>query len=69
VGQAIQRIWQVEGTTFRGRLMLVPICRNTGALVIAQGYADEHAQRSLEWVLAGIRPLSAPSPLCAELDP
>jgi hypothetical protein len=69
VGQAIQRVWQVEGTSFRGRLLLVPICRNTGALVIAQGYSDESAERSLHRVLSGIRPLRTPSPLCAELDP
>lgn len=69
VGVAVARTWRLEGTALRGRLLLVPICRNTGALVISQAYADEDGRRALEWVVAGLRPLSAPSPLCAELDP
>ena len=69
VGKAVERVWQVDGTPIRGRLLLVPICRGTGMLVIGEGYGAESTRDSLDRVIAGIQPLAAGSPICAELDP
>lgn len=69
VGKAVERVWQVDGTSIRGRLLLVPICRGTGMLVIGEGYGAETTRDSLDRVIAGIQPLAAGSSVCAELDP
>jgi hypothetical protein len=69
VGKAAERVWQVDGTPIQGRLLLVPICRGTGMLVIGEGYATEGTRKLLDRVIAGIQPLAAGSPICAELDP
>jgi hypothetical protein len=69
VGKAVERVWQIDGTPIRGRLLLVPICRDTGMLVIGQGYASDTSRALLDAVIAGLRPLAAGSPVCAELDP
>lgn len=69
VGRAVERVWQVDGTPIHGRLLLVPICRGTGMLVIGEGYATDTTRELLDSVVAGIRPLAAGSPICAELDP
>jgi hypothetical protein len=69
VGKAVERVWQVDETPIHGRLLLVPICRGTGMLVIGQGYASEQTRELLDGVLAGVRALGSGSPICAELDP
>jgi hypothetical protein len=69
VGRAVERVWQVDGTPIHGRLMLVPMCRGTGMLVIGQGYGDDATRTLLDRVVAGVRPLASGSPICAELDP
>jgi hypothetical protein len=69
VGKAVERVWQVDGTPIHGRLMLVPMCRGTGMLVIGQGYGDDATRSLLDRVVAGVQPLASGSPICAELDP
>jgi hypothetical protein len=69
VGKGVERIWQVDDTPIRGRLLLVPICRGTGMLVIGQGYASEDTRETLDRAVAELRTLPAGSPICAELDP
>lgn len=69
LGMATERMWQVDETPVRGRLLLVPICRGTGMLVIGQGYANEETHELLDSVVAGVRVLASGSPICAELDP
>ncbi len=69
MGTAMERVWQVDGTPVRGRLLLVSICGGTGMLVIGQGYADDATRLLLDSVLEAVRPLSSGSPVCAELDP
>jgi hypothetical protein len=69
VGKGVERVWQVDGTPIRGRLVLVPICRGTGMLVIGQGYASDDTREELDRVVADLRALPAGSPICAELDP
>jgi hypothetical protein len=69
VGEAEERVWQIDGTPIRGRLLLVPICRGTGMLVIGQGYGNDATRALLDGIVAGLRPLAAGSPVCAELDP
>jgi hypothetical protein len=69
VGKGVERVWQIDDTPVRGRLLLVPICRGTGMLVIGQGYATDETREELDRVVANLRPLAAGSPICAELDP
>jgi hypothetical protein len=69
LGAAVERVWQVDGTPVRGRLLLVSICDGTGMLVIGQGYADEGTRTLLDSVIAAVRPLGTGSPVCAELNP
>ena len=69
VGKAVERVWQIDGTPIRGRLLLVPICRRTGMLVIGEGYGSASTRAALDAVVAGLRPLVSGSPICAELDP
>jgi hypothetical protein len=69
LGTAVERVWRVDGTPVRGRLLLVSICGGTGMLVIGQGYADEATRTLLDSVVGAVRPLSGGSPVCAELDP
>jgi hypothetical protein len=69
VGKGVERVWQVDDTPVRGRLLLVPICRGTGMLVIGQGYASDETRDELDRVVANLRILPAGSPICAELDP
>jgi hypothetical protein len=69
IGAATERVWQVDGTPVRGRLLLVPICSGTGMLVIGQGYANDATRALLDAVVAAVRPLASGSPVCAELDP
>jgi hypothetical protein len=69
VGKGVERIWQVDDTPVRGRLLLVPICHGTGMLVIGQGYASDDTREALDRALSDLRPLPSGSPICAELDP
>jgi hypothetical protein len=69
LGRAVERVWQVDGTPVRGRLLLVSICGGAGMLVIGQGYASATTRALLDRVLASVQPLANGSPVCAELDP
>jgi len=69
VGKGIERIWQIDDTPIRGRLVLVPICHGTGMLVIGQGYASEDTREDLDRAVADLQALPSGSPICAELDP
>ena len=69
VGKAVERIWQVDDTPIRGRLLLVPICRGTGMLVIGEGYGSDATRALLDRVVADVQVLASGSPICAELDP
>jgi len=69
VGKAVERVWQVDETPIRGRLLLVPICRGTGILVIGEGYGSDATRALLDQVVSGLSVLSSGSPICAELDP
>lgn len=69
LGKAVERVWQVDGTPVRGRLLLVPICRGTGMLVIGEGYGSDATRSLLDRVVGGVELLPEGSPLCADLDP
>jgi hypothetical protein len=69
VGKAVERVWQVDDTPIHGRLLLVPICRGTGMLVIGEGYGSDATRALLDRVIADVRVLATGSPICAELDP
>lgn len=70
LGTAHQRTWRVKGTTLHARLVIVPVCRGTGALVFAHTWSDPAALGQIDWVMANLRQLGQVSPpLCAELDP
>jgi hypothetical protein len=69
VGKAVERVWQVDDTPIRGRLLLLSICRGTGMLVIGEGYGSDATRALLDQVVAGLQVLPSGSPICAELDP
>jgi hypothetical protein len=69
LGAALARNWQLDNGA-RMRLLLVPICRNTGALFFVQVWGDPDAEQTLDWWLSALRPLApGDPPVCAELDP
>jgi hypothetical protein len=69
LGPGLSRSWHVD-TGAKLRLLVVPICRNTGALVFTEVWADAEGRAQLDWWLSAIRPLAAGEPpICAELDP
>ncbi|HEY6724311.1 MAG TPA: hypothetical protein VI197_09770 [Polyangiaceae bacterium] len=70
LGTAQQRTWRVKGTPLHARLVIVPVCRGTGALVFAHTWSDPATLGQIDWVMANSRPLVHHSPpLCADLDP
>jgi hypothetical protein len=70
LGQAIERVWAVGRTNVRIRLLLLPLCGETGSLLFAQLWADEATKAELDWWLGALRPLRpGEPPVCAELDP
>jgi len=69
VGKAVERVWRVDDTPVHGRLLLVPICRGTGMLVVGEGYAGDATRALLDQVISGLRVQASGSPICAELDP
>ncbi len=70
LGPAAERDWNVEGTTARLRILILPVCNQTGAIVLTQVYAGEESHQMLDWWLGTLRPLyRGPPPVCAELEP
>ncbi|HEU5075029.1 MAG TPA: hypothetical protein VFU02_12655 [Polyangiaceae bacterium] len=70
LGTAHQRSWRVKGTTLHARLVVLSVCRGTGALVFAHTWSDPATLGQIDWVMANLRPLGPNvPPLCAELDP
>jgi hypothetical protein len=70
LGTAHQRTWRVKGTTLHARLVIVPVCRGTGALVFAHTWSDPATLGQIDWAMANLRQLGQNSPpLCADLDP
>jgi hypothetical protein len=69
LGRATERVWQIDGTPVHGRLLLIPICRDTGMLVIGQGYASAETREALDRAIERVKSLPEGSPICAELDP
>lgn len=70
LGTAHQRTWRVKGTNLHARLVIVSVCRGTGALVFAHTWSDPATLGQIDWVMANLRQLGQSSPpLCADLDP
>ncbi len=70
LGRAAERRWAIEDTTATLRILVLPVCNQTGAIVLAQVYADEASHRMLDWWISALRPLyQGPPPVCAELEP
>jgi hypothetical protein len=70
LGTAHQRTWRVDGTPLYARLVIVPACRATGAVVLAHTWSDPGTLGQIDWVMANIRQVGTGAPpLCADLDP
>lgn len=70
LGAGFQRTWRVGNTPVFARLVIVPACHATGALVFAQTWANPATRAELEQSVANLRPLGGgPPPLCADLSP
>lgn len=70
LGRAAERRWNVEGTTATLRILVLPVCDQTGAIVLSQVYTDAASKQMLDWWLGALRALQpGPPPVCAELEP
>jgi hypothetical protein len=70
LGRAVERTWSVERTSALLRVIAIPICRGTGAIVLTSVWADAQTREQLDWAIQGMRPLSnGEPPICLALDP
>jgi hypothetical protein len=70
LGPALQRSYRVKQTPIGARLLIVPACQGTGALVLAQSWSSEDARARLDWMVSQIRTLgTGVPPLCVQLNP
>jgi hypothetical protein len=70
LGRALERTWSVRGTPTLLKVIAIPICRGTGAIVVTSVWSDERTRRELEWAIQGMRPRTAGEPpICLDLDP
>lgn len=70
LGPALQRTWRVKSTQLFARLVIVPACQGTGALVLAMSWTDLATLTQLDWVLANLAQTGGRlPPLCGELNP
>jgi hypothetical protein len=70
LGRAIDRTWQVRGTSAGLRAIVVPICNRTGSLVLWEIWTDPQSADLLQRWLGSVRPTAwREPPVCAELDP
>jgi hypothetical protein len=69
-GPAFERDYTVPGTLSGMRVVIIPLCRGTGSLVLTTFWLNEDDQRLLGQWLANTVPISAQDPpICADLDP
>jgi hypothetical protein len=69
LGRAVERVYELEGGVTL-RLLVLPICRMTGSLLVSELRRDEETRDELAQWLGALRALGAgPPPICAELDP
>jgi hypothetical protein len=70
LGGATERRWAVSGTYGEARMVLVPICADTGSLVFVQVYRD-HAGKDLldRWMKSFRFTSGRDAPACGRLDP
>ena len=70
LGAGVERTWRVAGTWVEMRLLLIPICAGTGAIVFVQAYADAYARSVLDGWVASFRWLHGRNiTACDFLDP
>lgn len=48
LGNGVERVWRISGTSIELRLVLVPICAGTGSVVFIQSYGDPYARQVLD---------------------
>ncbi len=70
LGPGSERVWRVEGTPVEIRMLLLPICAQTGSIVLVQAYADAHARAVLDGWFGSFRWIDGRDvPACTYLDP
>lgn len=70
LGQAIEQIWDVRGTTVRLRMVMVPVCAGTGSYIFVLAHGDPFAQKVLDGWMHSFRWLkNANVRACDYLDP
>ncbi len=69
-GRGVERLWRVTGTQAGLKAIVLPVCGNTGSLVLWGVWADQQGLGTLDWWLGSIKTTGpAEPPLCAELNP
>ena len=70
LGRGVTRTWLVRGTPVRIRLVVLPICNSTGAVILSNVWADKNAIDMASWWINGLRRISADTPpVCSFLNP
>jgi hypothetical protein len=68
LGTGFERIWTLDGTFASMRVVVVPICGNSGSLTLFQAWVDPDGKAGLEAWVGSLRPSSSePPPVCTEL--
>jgi hypothetical protein len=70
LGDAIVQSWDVGKSTVSFKLWVIPVCNNSGAIVVAAAAGDSETRGQHEQWLGGLRRLPGTNKgLCAVLDP
>ncbi len=69
LGRASERAWRIEGTPARVSARAVPICSNTGSIVLTTFVTDPAEARIIEAAVARASWMSRDLPVCGELNP
>ena len=69
LGPGVERVWSVEESFLKLRVVVVPICARGGSLMFTQAWVDPEGRTSLDAWIASFRPMSPdPPPVCAEIN-
>ncbi|MEZ4233512.1 MAG: hypothetical protein R3B89_30320 [Polyangiaceae bacterium] len=70
LGRAVTRTWSVRGTPVRIRLIVLPVCGSTGAVILSNVWSEQNAFDMATWWVNGLRRISADMPpVCSYLNP
>ncbi|MCB9586078.1 MAG: hypothetical protein H6718_11815 [Polyangiaceae bacterium] len=70
LGRGVTRTWLVRGTPVRIRLIVLPVCNSSGAIILSNVWSEKNALDMATWWVGGLRRISADTPpVCSYLNP